>query len=243
MPERRRGGRRPGAGRPKKPDAGVSHLRRPRLASRYPVHATWKVRSEIPTLRNKRRMEVIRRCFRKGCERFGFRLTHFSVQRDHIHLIGEAKDKRALSRGLQGLGVRIAKGLNKALRRKGKVFADRYHSHILETPREVRNALRYVLSNKRRHDAMRGEVPAGGSFDPCSSAAYFDGWKGRDKAEVVDMWMMRGPPLPICPARAWLLTTGWRRCGLIGISEVPGTSSRRRNALRSGTPRRRRVVR
>ena len=43
--------------------------------------------------------------------------------------------------------IRIARVLNKLWRRRGRVFADRYHDRILKTPREVKNALVYVLAN------------------------------------------------------------------------------------------------
>jgi len=68
-------------------------------------------------------------------------VLQFSVQRDHIHLLVEAPDGRALSRGLQGLAIRIAKGVNRILGRRGRVWADRFHARALRTPREVRNAL------------------------------------------------------------------------------------------------------
>jgi putative transposase len=90
--------------------------------------------------------------------RFGFRLVHFSVQRDHLQLLAEVSDRRALSRGMQGLTIRVAKVVNRRLGRSGRVFADRYHARALTTPREARWALRYVLSNARKHG--RG-IPSG----------------------------------------------------------------------------------
>ena len=68
-----------------------------------------------------------------------------------MHLLVEAADERALSRGMNGLGVRIAKGLNRVMRRSGKVLDDRYHGHILRTPTEVRRARAYLLQNAARH--------------------------------------------------------------------------------------------
>jgi hypothetical protein len=68
---------------------------------------------------------------------------------NHIHLLVEAVDRRALARGMQGLGVRIARGLNAVMRRSGRV--DRYHAHILRTPTEARHARTYLLHNARRH--------------------------------------------------------------------------------------------
>src|SRR5437867_3599150 len=98
------GGKRKGAGRkPKGEKAGVSHLRRAVLPQRFPVHVTWRMRKHVWNLRTKRCFRVLERAFWAGSDRFGFRLIHFSVQGNHIHLIGEAADRRALARGMQGL--------------------------------------------------------------------------------------------------------------------------------------------
>jgi REP element-mobilizing transposase RayT len=234
--ERKHGGKRKGAGRPKKPGSGVSHLRRAKLSRHHPVHVTWRVSKQLPSLRRPRLMRVLERGFDKGCQRFGMRLVHYSVQRSHIHLICEATDARALSRGLQGLGIRLAKALNRALGRKGSVFADRYHCRVLKTPREVRNVLAYVLgsaygsspdgsSRDRRHASERGARRPSGWLDRCSSARFFDGYRQRDMALVVDAWM--DERLPVAPASCWLLTTGWRRCGLLCIDALPGARRRR----------------
>lgn len=227
-----RGGSRDGAGRPKKPGSGVAHLRRAKLSRHQPVHVNWKVVEGLPSLRRKRLMRVIERAFEQSCQRLGMRLVHYSVQSRHMHLICEATGERALSRGMQGLGIRLAKALNRALGRKGKVFADRFHSHVLKTPREVRNALRYVLGNARRHAFQRGELMPEGALDPCSSGRYFDGFHDRDQALVVAAWMDEA--VPVAPARCWLLTTGWKRDGLLAIDAVPGQPTRRRRQAPKG---------
>src|SRR5207247_1292169 len=101
----------------------------------------------------------------------GLRIVHFAIQSNHVHLLVEARDARSLSRGMQGLLVRIARNSNRAWKRKGSVFADRYHSRALRTPREVRNALVYVLQNSRKHGCHIAGV------DPFTSGRDFDGWK------------------------------------------------------------------
>jgi putative transposase len=213
LPFKHWGGTRPGAGRkPKGARAGVSHKTRAPLASRYPVHVTVRVREKLPSLRNERTFRVLQRAFGAGCDRFGFRLVHFSVQSNHVHMLAEALDRRALSRGMQGLGVRIAKALNKHWDRKGTVFADRYHDRILRTPREVRHALVYVLHNARKH----GKRFTGWDF--FSSAPWFDGWREHIAESVKGL--VRGTP-PLAAARTWLLTAGWRRHGRIGLDEAP----------------------
>jgi hypothetical protein len=138
------------------------------------------------------------------------------VQGNHLHLIVEAADKRALSRGMQGLAIRLARRVNGAVGRSGGVFADRYHARALGSPREVRNALAYVLLNRQRHGGGIRVQFAEGELDPCSSAASFDGWvRGFEPAGAAEQEVTASP-------RSWLLTEGWRRRGLIDPFETPG---------------------
>src|SRR5499427_2786754 len=170
-----RGGARKGAGRrPKNGVAGVSHRERAALASRFPVHVTVKLRSGLRPLRRREEHRALRNAFHAGCagvKRDGaFRLCHYAILNDHLHFVAEAHSREALSRGLQGLLVRIAKTLNKLWSHRGKVFADRYHDRILRTPREVRNAIRYVFQNAAKHAAEGRVLPA---IDTYTSAPWF----------------------------------------------------------------------
>src|SRR5204863_9277085 len=98
-------------------------------------------------LRTRCEDETVRTALVAGADRFGMRLVELAVMSNHVHLICEADDERALARGMKGLCVRIARALNRLWGRVGSVFNDRYHAHALKTPREVRNALNYVLHN------------------------------------------------------------------------------------------------
>src|SRR5262245_47038559 len=121
------GGSRDGAGRnPKGERAGVSHGPRALLAARFPAHVTLKVTRGLPRLRQRAEYGAMRAAFAAGCrgtaraESGGmFRLCHYAVLNDHLHLIVEARDRRERARGVQGLAVRIAKALNKLWRRRG----------------------------------------------------------------------------------------------------------------------------
>ena len=211
------GGARPGAGRkPKGERAGVSHRTRKALAPRFPVHVTVKVARGLRRLRHAPEYAALRAAFAAGCDRFGFRLIHYAILDDHLHLLVEAEDRVSLSRGLKGLLVRVARALNKLWSRKGKVFADRYHDHILASPREVRNCLVYVFGNGHKHSRQgRGSTPAA-ALDVFTSAPWFDGWK--------ESFTVRGLEVvirPVAPARTWLLAQGWRRYGLLSVWEVP----------------------
>jgi len=168
---RGRGGHREGAGRPKKPGAGVPHVPRPVLAARHPVHVTARVRNEAARLRSRECFRVVASCIGKASHGDGFRVVHFTVQSNHLHLIVEARDAIALARGIQALSIRIAKAVNRVLRRRGAVFADRYHAHVLRTPTEVANAIAYVVGNSHVHAARRGRPIRPDAIDPLTSTA------------------------------------------------------------------------
>jgi len=146
------GGKRKGAGRPPTGKrAGVPHVERAVLAPRFPVHATWRMTKRVWNLRTQRCFTALSRAMYGGASRFGLRLVHYSVMGNHVHLIVEAPDRRALSRAMKGLGVRIARALNRVMKRSGAVISDRYHAHILKTPSEVKRARNYQLTNARHH--------------------------------------------------------------------------------------------
>src|SRR4051812_3061464 len=163
-----RGGPRKGAGRPKNRPGTVPHLRRPSLSRHHPVHITLRLVPGLQSLRSRQCYRAVLPALAAGKERDDFRVAHLSVQGNHLHLIAEADDRAALSRGIQGLAIRVAKALNAALGRHGKVFAERFHMHVLRTLREVANAVDYVLANWFRHAGREvGEY----DLDRLSSAA------------------------------------------------------------------------
>src|SRR5207248_6568351 len=110
---------------------------------------------------------AIQHAFLGGHDRFGMRLVDFSVQDDYILLVVEAEDERSLARAMQGLSVRIARAINRALGRRGKVFADRYQARTLETPVQVWAAVEYV----RHHFELR-ELVAGRYVHPLYIGPY-----------------------------------------------------------------------
>src|SRR6266849_35955 len=129
------GGRRANAGRPK--GDRVSHSARPRFETAVALHVTLRVAAHVWNLRSARAFRRLRSCFEKSRGRFGLRLIHFSVLGNHLHLIVEADSSEALSRGMQGLSIRIAKALNRLMSRHGRVLSDHYHSRLLRTPTEL----------------------------------------------------------------------------------------------------------
>jgi REP element-mobilizing transposase RayT len=214
LPERRSwGGKRKGAGRPAR-RSGVEHGRRELHEARHPVHCTLRVVREVGYLRAKQTFGVIKEAIRLASSKEAFRIVCFSVQHNHLHLIVEAEDERALGRGMQGLAIRVARGINRLLHRGGPVFTDRYHRHDLASPQETRACIAYVLQNFRKHARERGQRCNRGWTDPCSSAPWFEGWSRRIATS--------SEPPPVARAKTWLLSKGWQIHGLISPDETPG---------------------
>ena len=200
----------------------MRHVARERFGRMLPAHVTVRLVAGVPSLRDVRIVRRIEKTFANGCERPDFRLTEYSLQGNHAHLIVEAADQGALARGMMAIGARLALAVNRAAGHRGRVIADRYHHHLLRTPREVQRALRYVLLNARRHAAKAGaKLAARVRLDPASSARWFEGWKKERIA--VPQRDVRPPPLrPVARAKTWLLTVGWQRHGLLDPADVPG---------------------
>jgi hypothetical protein len=143
--------------------------------------------------------------------------VEYSLQGQHLHLVCEADDRRALARGMQGLNVRLAKRLNRHLGRSGTLLAERYHSRVLKTPTEVKNVIAYVLCNSRKHAAERGVPLERGWIDPFSSGPQFGGWCDLVNPPAA---YAREPCSTALP-RSWLLRIGWKRRGLISVHTIP----------------------
>jgi REP element-mobilizing transposase RayT len=212
--------RRKGAGRPRKASGRSPHERRPDLADGTPVHVSLRVAPAIARLRGHVGYRAVRRALGACFGRRDFRIVHVSIQSNHIHLITEADDKRALSNGLRAFMISAARHLNRAAGRRGAAFPTRYHATQLRTPRQVRNALCYVLNNWRHHaEDTRGPAQRRASVDPYATGLLFDGWLDAPRFAAPGDY----EPLPVAGARTWLLTTGWRlHHPLIGLREVPG---------------------
>jgi REP element-mobilizing transposase RayT len=106
----------------------------------------------VYNLRSRRCFSALAQSFAAASNQFGFRLVHYSVQGNHIHFLVEAEDKRALSRGMQGLTIRMARALNRVMNnRKGKVFSDRYQCDQVKGGAIQR--LKRLRDNNQNHEA------------------------------------------------------------------------------------------
>jgi len=227
----RHGGKRRGAGRkPKGSRAGECHAARPALKPNHPLHVVMRVQSVVGSLRRRDMYKAMRAASITAALREWFRIVHISLQRTHVHMIVEATDPAALARGMQGFQISAARHINTALgsggrRRRGKVFADRYHAEVITTPTRARHAISYVLSNWRRHGEDREGLTSTWLVDPFSSGISFPDWK--ELQDEACMWPIRETydPLIVRRPTTWLLAEGWKKAGSISAREVP---SRRR---------------
>ena len=162
---------------------------------------TVRVRRHVWSLRSGRCYRRIGRCLEQAAGRFGLRVIEYSVLGNHVHFVVEADDSRALSRGMQGLSIRIAKSLNALMNSSGSVFDDHYHAELLTTPTQLVRAIAYVLRNHRHHFGGAGR-------DPYSSEAL--------------------PPArreaSLCVPLSWLLLSGWRRAPRKENARLRGTT-------------------
>jgi REP element-mobilizing transposase RayT len=187
----RRGGKRRGAGRkPKGARAGERHEARLEFKSYHALHVVMRVAPAVGSLRRRRLYKAMRDATITAALRQRFRIVHISLQRNHVHMLVEAEHKTALARGMQGFLISAARNINTVLgdgarRRRGTVFADRYHVEVITSPTRAHHALGYVLGNWRHHQEDQ-QGPAGTWLvDPFSSGISFPDW-----AELHDKpWM------------------------------------------------------
>ena len=205
---RRRAGKGKRMGRPRS-RTGVAHKRRRGFSSMRALQVTVRMAPGI-RLRNRKMYPILRRIFCRNCRGRAFRIVHYSVEKDHIHLIVEAANRAEMSRGMRSVNVSIGKRVKAALKKAGRevehVIADRYHERHLTNPRQARSSLGYVVNNHRHHLADRDLVqPPTYWVDPYSSACFFPYQNSRGS-----------PPAegdPVAAPKTWMLRTGWTLAG------------------------------
>lgn len=207
----------------------MPHRERARHQREYPVLVTVRIMSRslrsqyvFPTVRN-----AIAATNRKRPT--AFRICEFSVQSNHLHLLVEATDARALSQGMRSLGARLAYHINRLLFRRGQLIAARFHSRDLETPRAVRNALIYIFGNFRKHSKFKNST-TGALLDVYSSAPYFRSFRSlvgivpRDRIpNLIPRALAPPSEPPVCTAQTSLLSESWISLGYISMNDAPRT--------------------
>jgi REP element-mobilizing transposase RayT len=212
----------------------VPHKTRDEHDRRHPVHVSMRRVPRAPSLRDERIFRAILGQLVR-VKRSGVRVVHYSVQRDHLHLIVEGKDRHDLSAQMRKLFSRIALVVNAIAQRRGSLFRDRHHREELDGPTKTRNALVYVLFNERKHYAQNGGAITAAflsELDDRSSVGWLqpDDWDERARPPPESLERMRaryasidavGPPRS--EPTTWFAQAGWRLRGggALSLHELP----------------------
>src|SRR4051794_12335971 len=117
-----RGGRRKGAGRPSTLTSDgrkrMPHVRRPTIKPSEPVQVTIRTIEDVSQLRGFDTYSAVRKAMVSTLGRSAFRIVHLSIQGNHVHLMIEADNRRALSCGMRGFQISAAKHLNAAISKR-----------------------------------------------------------------------------------------------------------------------------
>ena len=147
--------RKPGR-KPKGKRAGAPHTVRPELKLGDAVHVVLRVVEAIGSLRKRHMYKALREASISVAKRElnakesgAFRIVHVSIQRNHVHLLVEADDKRALSRGMQSFQISAAKHLNRAVSVKSVSLGALAAMSPAER-RRAKQAQRKAMANRRR---------------------------------------------------------------------------------------------
>ena len=177
------------------------------------MHVTLRGLHGLPSFRRQGFYKALEKVVRCMMRRNDFRIVEYSVQDTHIHMIVEAASKEALANGMKSFTGASNWALNKAWgRKRGKVWADRYHRQDLGSPKQVRNALVYCLNNYKKHAGL----PEGDTHvDECSSGPWFVGWSEGRARKTPDR------PRPTALPQTALLQSLWQKYGRIHPGETP----------------------
>lgn len=137
-------------------------------------------------------------------------VLHFSLQSNHVHLILECVNNKALANGMKSLAGGFGRAIRKCGGGEGPVFKGRYHLQLIKKPKQMKSGLAYVLLNQSKHEEL---VPYSDRF---SSSAHFHQWKkllGKDTGPLLPSRQKHRRLLPnyLSSPRSWLAQEGWQR--------------------------------
>jgi REP element-mobilizing transposase RayT len=208
------------------------------------------VRRGIPSLRSRRFLRELRTSLRDACERQGFRVVHYSVQHDHLHLLVESAGKEALGRGMKAISARVARAVQRTFGLAGAILHGRYHLRILRTPPEVRSALAYVSSTRANTGRSAAARPSVSTRPPRAATSTAGGRRSEGGARRSHLGERDSLPLqmrrtaPSGPRSRGRTPGCWRSAGAATASSIRqksraggnGEPGSRSHAARRGEP-------
>ena len=95
--------------------------------------------------------EVVKKLFffllKRAKKKYKFKLKHYAIMSNHIHLLIEPRHKDDLPKIMQWLLGCFASRFNRLFGLKGHVWWDRYRSNIVKGPRKLQDTFRYISEN------------------------------------------------------------------------------------------------
>lgn len=184
-------------------------MKRETVTSRSPIMITVKLKSGLRNLRCGVIHEQLKKGF-LGAKKFGFRVVHYSLEGNHVHIFAEVDDKDALAKGMMSFGSSFGKAIRKFNGGTGPVFMGRYHVRVLKNPTQTKQALAYVLFNRAKHTKWHPEI------NEYSSNVHFKEWDkllGKKRGPVYKGYAGLNRELPsyLSPPRSWLAKAGWMK--------------------------------
>lgn len=206
-------------GRPASTFTGARKKRKT-FSAAHPLHITLRLRDGLPNLRSRKGAAIVKHAM-QGVQGKDLRILHFAILSNHIHLLCEGDNSQALYRAMKSFCSRMGlhnrawaqKNVIQNLDKKGYgIFRGRYDVKVLKSPRQVKNALRYVLLNPSKHFSKNPYI------DQFTSGVIFRDWKkllGYDlslkaiSVQKVAAWKTRLNEM-LSPPRLWLTSIGWQ---------------------------------
>lgn len=129
-------------------DSRLPHVTR-RLVRHDPHHVVLAVHDDVPPLHRREIRDLWLSLQAEACRRYpGLTVSGGCAMPSHYHLVLQTSGQAAdISRAVQFLASKLARGINLLAERRGAVFRDRYFSRVLSTVSELVQALRYVGQN------------------------------------------------------------------------------------------------
>jgi REP element-mobilizing transposase RayT len=163
------------AGRPAIQDKGIRHRKREVITKPRPLHLTIKlIRADI---QNKTILKGLRHAIQRARAQ-GLKIIHYSLERDHVHLYAEGAENQTLAKAMKALGVSFVRRINRYHKTKGSCYKTRYHLRILNTAREVKNVINYILKNGIKHGRTKELID---TYNSAFTTIVFVEWLDKTK--------------------------------------------------------------
>ncbi len=123
-------------------------MRKPReLQQGATYHVSARSNRQEFILESKTLKDMLLRILKRAKEKYQFKLKHYCIMSNHIHLLIEPKWKEDLPRIMQWILSRFASQFNRHFNLFGHVWWDRYRSNIVRTIRRLCETFHYISQN------------------------------------------------------------------------------------------------